>query len=267
MEGTIEQLATALHMSRSPLFITGAGISVASGIAPFRGTDGAVWSNTVLEMGTHRMFKSDPARQWAWYLDRFDSCRGAQPNAAHRAIDRMQGWKMAEGVPLHVITQNIDGLHVAAGTPDVVEVHGAARKIRCSREGCVDGAPSGTLPWDDGLFAAFREDPKAENLPRCPRCGEFYRPHVLWFDERYDDHTGYRYRSAEDWFWNADLLVFVGTSFAVTITENAIIAAGMRGTPIWSVDPHSEPPQDAVTWLKAPSEEALPAVVTILETA
>jgi NAD-dependent deacetylase len=263
-DALIDQLATDLTASVAPLFITGAGISVASGIQPFRGTDGAVWSQTVLEMGTQRMFRQDPARQWKWYLDRFDSCRGARPNAAHDAITQLQAWKAMEGVPLRVVTQNIDGLHVDAGTKDVIEVHGKARHVRCSRPRCENGSPKGLLPWDESQFAAFRADPVVENLPRCPACGLLLRPHVLWFDETYVEHFDYRFDEATELFWKADLVVFVGTSFAVTITENALIAAGMKGAHVWSIDPHSAPPPGAGTWLQSPSEVALPQLLGTL---
>lgn len=264
MESTVKQLAKALRESTSPLFLTGAGISIASGIAPFRGTADAVWEKDVLEMGTHRMFRQDPTRQWKWYLDRFDVCRGAKPNAAHYAITGLQAWKAAEGVKLRVVTQNIDGLHVDAGTEDVIEVHGAARKVRCHQYRCENGPPKSTMPWDEAMFAQFRADPTDANLPRCPACGRVLRPHVLWFDEMYVDHLDYRYKEAADLFGNSDLLVFVGTSFAVTVTENAILRAGMKGTPLWSVDPYSPPPQDGIVWLQAPSEDALPEVLDLL---
>ena len=260
----LNQLALDLTESLSPLFLTGAGISIASGIAPFRGTADAVWAKDVLEMGTRRMFERDPVKQWAWYLDRFGACRTAKPNAAHYAITKLQEWKAQEGVRLRVVTQNVDGLHVDAGTQDVIEVHGAARKMRCSRHGCAHGGPRNTLPWDDKVFTPFLADPKVETLPRCPACNKFLRPHVLWFDETYLDHLGYRFDDAQNLFFTSDLVVFVGTSFSVGITEGAIIAAGMKGAKVWCIDPNSPPPEGAGTWLQAKSEEALPALVQTL---
>ena len=262
---TTEALAADLRTATAPLFLTGAGISVASGIAPFRGTKDAVWEQDVLEMGTFRMFAKDPVKQWEWYLRRFDGCRGAQPNAAHHAITKLQEWKAAEGVRLRVVTQNIDGLHVAAGTQDVIEVHGRAREVRCSRPRCKNGAPEGTLPWTEKAFTEFREEPKMENLPRCPLCGLILRPHVLWFDEVYLDHSGYRFDDARELFWKSDLVVFVGTSFSVGITESAMMAATMNpATKVWTVDPHTAPPEGGGQWLQALSEEALPEVVRLL---
>lgn len=260
-----EDLAADLRSSTSPTFLTGAGISVASGIAPFRGTKDAVWEQDVLEMGTFRMFAKDPVKQWSWYLRRFDGCRSAKPNAAHHAITKLQSWKAAEGVSLRVVTQNIDGLHVDAGTKDVIEVHGQARSVRCSRPRCKNGAPSGTLSWEESMFTAFRVEPKYENLPRCPLCGLLLRPHVLWFDETYVEHSSYRFDEATSLFQASDLIVFVGTSFSVGITEQAIFLATMNPTTkVWIVDPHSVPSVGFGHWLRAPSEEALPEVVRVL---
>ena len=257
------KFASALHAAENPLFITGAGISVASGIAPFRGTDEAVWSKTVMEMGTRRTFEKTPVDQWQWYLDRFDACREAKPNAAHLALVELERLKVAQDRALHIVTQNIDGLHVSAGSADVIEIHGAARKVRCSRGGCSNGAPRGTLPWDEAMFATFRTDSKLSTVPRCRVCGKLIRPHVLWFDEVYVEHFDYRFDDAVKRFEKADLVVFVGTSFSVRITEMAMDGARMLGTPKWSVDPVSPPPGDDVEWLKAPAEVVLPAVVSM----
>jgi NAD-dependent deacetylase len=254
--GQLLTLTRALKTAEHPLVVTGAGISVASGIAPFRGTDDAVWSTTVLEMGTVEMFQRDPVRQWTWYLERFNSRRDVKPNAAHLAlaeIDRRRG--------LRLVTQNVDGLHVMAGHRDVIEIHGAARKLRCSRSGCPEGAPFGTQPWDDSLFTEFLATGRRESLPRCPRCNKPIRAHVLWFDEFYTGHKDYRYADAASWLLEADFLLFVGTSFSVGVTDRALEVAAANGIPVWSIDPISPPPNDQVTWIQAPSEEVLPAVV------
>lgn len=258
----LDTLALDITTSTSPLFITGAGISIASGIAPFRGTADAVWSKDVLEMGTFRMFEQDPVRQWSWYLARFGACRMAKPNAAHHAITTLQAGRISG---LRVLTQNVDGLHVEAGTRDVVEVHGAARKMRCSKYGCKHGGPRNFMPWDDAVFALFLADPKVETLPRCPKCGAVLRPHLLWFDETYFDHLDYGFDAAQDMIWTSDLMVFVGTSFSVGITGMALDVAKRTGVKVWSIDPHSAPPVGAGSWLQGSSEDVLPALLAKLE--
>lgn len=249
-----------------PLFVTGAGISLASGIPTFRGSDpGAIWAEDVLEMGTAAHFRRDPVAHWAWYLKRFAACRSALPNPAHEAITRIERAVIGRGDRFCVVTQNIDGLHVLAGTKNVIQIHGDARKLRCSRQGCPNGAPRGSMPWDDALFDAFRESPTVENLPRCANCGKLLRPHVLYFDEYYTEHADYRFRDAQNALAEATLVVFVGTSFSVGITESALDAILARRLPCWIVDPHlpDTPIRDAHP-IRSPAELALPELADLV---
>ncbi|MEQ1502903.1 MAG: Sir2 family NAD-dependent protein deacetylase [Myxococcota bacterium] len=256
---------------RAPVVVTGAGISVASGIPTFRGTDpDAVWAKDTTELGTVRYFRRDPAGSWRWYLARFDGVRAAAPNPAHHAITAIEAAVVARGAPFLCVTQNIDGLHVRAGTTGLVEIHGAARKIRCSRNNCPNGAPSGFLAWDDAMFTAFRADPRRETVPRCPRCDAPLRAHVLWFDEMYTDHADYQFHRALGAFGAASALVFVGTSFSVGITALAVEAAGRARIPVFVIDPGG-PPRDAVELaavgaivIREPAEVVLPRVAAAL---
>lgn len=253
-------LDRAWREARRPVVITGAGISVASGLAPFRGSQDAVWSKTAQEMGTLRMFESDPVRQWGWYLDRFDVAFDAEPNAAHHALATL-GRRVAEnGGQMAIVTQNIDGLHIKAGSDDVIEAHGAVRYLRCSGAGCTNSAPDGTLPWQRELFDRFRASRAREHLPTCSACGKLLRPHVLWFDERYAGHSAYRIGEVARWLDEADLLVFIGTSFSVGLTESAMFKADLRALPTWSIDPHSAPVAGHVFWLQTAAEDVLPAL-------
>src|SRR5688572_9964194 len=108
-------LAEALRQPDSrALFITGAGISVASGIPTFRGPDpDALWANDVMTMATLEYFRREPVKQWSWYLRRFDACRLAKPNAAHIALSDIEYQLTSAGGQFQLITQNIDGLHAA----------------------------------------------------------------------------------------------------------------------------------------------------------
>jgi NAD-dependent deacetylase len=251
------------------LFVTGAGISLASGIQTFRGDDpGAVWANDVLEMGTLRFFQKDPVGSWKWYLSRFDKCRGSEPNPGHTAIVDIEKYMIGNGAEFLLLTQNVDGLHIQAGSERLCEVHGAARKMRCSNRSCVNGAPRGFLGWDDTLFAAFREDPTFENLPRCPACRKPLRAHVLWFDESYADHEDYELDTWLSAISRADSMVFVGTSFSVSITESCIQQAGDLNLPTFIIDPAQTGEGwnagDNIVFIQEKAEEYLPAVVAAL---
>ena len=267
MEHDDGRLRDALAHSPSVLFLTGAGISHASGIPTFRGPEpDAIWSNDVMEMATLHFFRRDPVQQWRWYLKRFDGVHGAQPNDAHHAITRIEAAIGSRGNRFQLITQNIDGLHYAAGTRNLIEIHGAARKVRCSRDGCMHGAPNGSLPFDDAAFSAFRERAALENLPRCPQCSALLRAHVLWFDEYYHDHNDYQMVAAQESIGQASTIVFVGTSFSVGITAAALEAARRSRARSWAIDPHlRSAPLPTIALVNQPAEIFLPRVATELE--
>ena len=265
----VEELASALVASHAPLMVcTGAGVSLASGIPTFRGTDpGAVWTADVTTMGTNRFFQKSPVESWRWYLGRFDGLEEKLPNPAHRALVALESWKR-EGERLRnfmLVTQNIDGLHVAAGSRAVVEVHGSARHVRCVRPGCVNAAPEGMLPRDEVDLDAFRAAPDVGTLPRCPACSALVRPHVLWFDEYYGDHQSYQYAAVQVAAGQVGLLLFVGTSFSVGLTESLLRGARGRGIPVWTIDPSTDAAPLGVRRVNAAAEVALPALVELVQ--
>ncbi len=114
------------------LALTGAGISVPSGIPDFRSPGTGLWANVdPMEVAHIDVFKREPERFWRFYGQRFAALRGKQPNGAHRALAELE----RRGVVEAVVTQNIDGLHRLAGTRDLVEVHGSIGTSSCLRCG------------------------------------------------------------------------------------------------------------------------------------
>src|SRR6185503_9757409 len=90
--------------SRGLLIVTGAGVSVASGIPTFRGNDpGAIWKRDVTELATRRFFEEDPVGSWRWYTERFDRVFDARPNAAHAAIAALERWQLGRGAPFLLV--------------------------------------------------------------------------------------------------------------------------------------------------------------------
>ena len=244
--------------------VTGAGVSHASGIPTFRGTDpGAVWKRDVTELGTNRYFEEDPAGSWAWYTSRFDMVLEKRPNPAHYALAAMERWQVARGGSFLLVTQNVDPLHERAGSERLVKVHGSADRVRCSRRGCANGAPHGSLARDDIAMEvnAFHAHPVAANVPRCPACGALLRQHVLWFDEFYDEHRDYQWDRVVAAAQTMRACLFVGTSFSVGVTD-LFLHGGMRsGCSLLSIDPGAAAsPHRCVTLLREPSESLLPAV-------
>lgn len=242
--------------------ITGAGISVASGIPTFRGTDpDAIWKRDVTELGTFRYFREDPVGSWSWYLSRFSQVLDAEPNDAHRALVDLERFQLQRGGRFTLVTQNVDTLHEDAGSEQMVKVHGTADRIRCPRSGCPNGSPSGSLPRSDFDIESFLAQPDEAQLPACPLCGDILRQHVLWFDEFYGEHEDYQWERVQEAAWSASAMLFIGTSFSVGVTDLFLRQGVSRGIPLISIDPAGGPPPfPALEILQAKAETLLPAV-------
>ena len=251
--------------AESLLIITGAGISVASGIAPFRKHKDAEWERNITNLATFAYFRQDPVRSWDWYLSRFDRLVDIQPNPAHFAITALERWAESQGKEFTLITQNIDCLHREAGSEHLIEIHGRADRVRCPTYNCEKGAPLGSIPISEVNLEDFKESKDIDHLPKCPTCGDLLRPHVLWFDEHYGEHEEYQMNRAMTQTNQADFILFIGTSFSVGITEFISSTAEMRGVSMWAVDPSPDPTSTRYQWLRARSEIALPQLITLLE--
>ncbi|MCA8923116.1 MAG: RNA polymerase subunit sigma [Planctomycetes bacterium] len=276
-EPELEPLVEALDDLPAPnlLVVTGAGISLASGIPTFRGPDpGAVWSESVTRVGTFEFFERDPVASWRWYLERFDGLGAKEPNPGHRALAALEAFYAARRGEFLLVTQNVDGLHRRAGSHALVEIHGRADRVRCVERWCTFGAPEGWLPRAEVDFEPFRADPCRATLPTCPECGSLIRAHVLWFDETYGQHLDYGYLRAREAASSFELALFVGTSFSVGIT-NLLLQQGLaRECPMFVIDPGDAPDLEAhysghfggrfpparLTHLQAQAEVVLPAL-------
>ena len=243
--------------------LTGAGISAASGLPVFRGEPDAIWERDVMEMGTCFMYQRDPVAWWRWFIRRFAAVRDAKPNDAHRAIVALEEWQKARGGGFTLITQNFDLLHEQAGSSDVIKIHGTIARVRCGRDGCRNGAPFGSLPFEIFSPLEWIDDPRRETLPRCEACGAFIRAHVLLFDEYYSGHEDYRFSDALMAFDRMDMMLVVGTSLAVGITHVALESALGRGIPVYRLD-RADDGERSATLVRGTAEDLLPQVVTRL---
>lgn len=260
-----QQLQNALASAQSVLVVTGAGISVASGISPFRGSDpDAVWNNDILEKGTIRYFLTDTVDSWQWYLSRFDGIVDKEPNDAHHALVQLEKWAGKTKKDFMLLTQNIDCLHRKAGSQRITEVHGRADRLRCVQFGCQNASPGGSVARTSVDFSPFRDAPNGKTLPRCELCGGLIRPHVLWFDEYYTEHVDYAYNQAMRFWTKADIAIFIGTSFSVGITDSIYRDHLYRGVKMWSIDPFSQPEYPNINWIQEKAEVFLPDLVAQL---
>jgi NAD-dependent deacetylase len=199
--------------------LTGAGISAESGIPTFRGPEGywTVGSEVYMpeQMATRQMFDINPEEVWHWYLYRLGVCHHAQPNPGHYALVEMEN-KLADRFTL--ITQNVDNLHIRSGNSHdrTFQIHGNITFTRCS-QGCTSER---YLLAEDLLTSHAKENTpltdKEITLLHCPNCQEWLRPHVLWFDEYYDEEN-YHVDTVMNWARQTDLLIIIGTSGATNL--------------------------------------------------
>jgi NAD-dependent deacetylase len=194
----IARLAELVREAGSVVALTGAGISVPSGIPDFRSPGTGIWENVdPMEVAHIDAFRSDPARFWSFYGRRFASLRDRRPNGAHAALVELERRDRLDAV----ITQNIDQLHRKAGTEELIEVHGTIATSSCLECG-------GRFGLDE---VRERLDADAEGVPRC-ECGEPLKPDVVLFGEMLPEDALLRAQRATV---DADLLLCVGSSLEV----------------------------------------------------
>ena len=196
--GDAAALAGLIRSAGSVVALTGAGISVPSGIPDFRSAGTGLWENVdPMEVAHIDVFRRDPERFWHFYGDRFTTLRDKRPNGAHHALVELE----RRGHLDAVITQNIDGLHEAAGTQDLIEVHGSishASCLVCERRYELEETRE-----------RLADDPVG--VPRCD-CGHPLKPDVVLFGEFLPMDAMNR---AEELSERADLLLCVGSSLEV----------------------------------------------------
>ena len=252
--------------------LTGAGISAESNIPTFRGPEGywTVGSKVYhpQEMATYRMFVERPEEVWKWYLYRIGVCVKAEPNSGHLALVEME---KCLNNRFTLITQNVDNLHIRAGNSlkHTFQIHGNIFFMRCANECHVKLYP---IPAD---FKGKREKDqilteKDLKLLECPGCGNLTRPHVLWFDEIYNEHY-YRYNSALSVARQTDILIIVGTSGATSLPN--LVAWEVKNNNGILIDINIEEntfsnlalASQRGVFIKEPSSKALPNILNMLK--
>lgn len=197
--GELVRLAELVRSAGSVVALTGAGISVPSGIPDFRSPGTGLWENVDPMAVAHiDAFRSDPVRFWGFYAERFATLAGKLPNDAHRALVAMERGGLLDAV----ITQNVDMLHRKAGTRELVEVHGSVATCSCMRCGA-----SVSLEQARALAEA-----DSEGVPRCAPCGEPLKPDVVLFGELLPADALER---AQRLCASADVLLCIGSSLEV----------------------------------------------------
>jgi NAD-dependent deacetylase len=238
-----------LDSARSAVVLTGAGISTESGIPDFR-SPGGVWSKyrTVF---FDEFLASEAARHeyWRQKSELFSQYGGAEPNAGHRVL---AAWEAA-GRIRGVITQNIDGLHQAAGSRHVLELHGTARQVAC-----LDCTARADV---EPFVVKFLAD---DRVPACPECGGRLKHATISFGQVLPPDV---LMEATRWSREADLLIVVGSSLVVTPAADLPLLAKQRGARLVIIN-RDETPLDGLAdaVLRVPIGETLKAIDLALTT-
>ncbi len=213
----IAQAAALLLAARSVCVSSGAGMSAESGVPTFR-DDSGYWSKfNPAELATPEAFARDPLKVWEWYRERRRALAAIAPHAGHRVLAE---WE--QHVPdFVVVTQNVDGLHHAAGSQNVIELHGRLDVVRCT--------------------ACEYESQGLDDLgpdPRCPRCQARLRPGVVWFGEMLPPGA---LEAAFEAARRCDVMLVIGTSGVVQPAASLGETAKMHGARLVEINPNPTP--------------------------
>jgi NAD-dependent deacetylase len=233
-------LINSLRSAQHVVVLTGAGVSAESGIPTFREAQTGLWAQYRPEdLATPDAFERNPKLVWEWYAWRRELVEQSRPNPGHYALAQLQ-----QHVPrFTLITQNVDGFHQLAGNTGVIELHGNLARVKCSREGDMIDR------WEDS----------GETPPRCPRCGAYLRPAVVWFGEVMPRGA---LEAAAQAATECDVFFSIGTSGLVEPAASLARMALQQGAKVVEVNAAVTPLTISATFmLRGASGEILPELI------
>jgi NAD-dependent deacetylase len=246
MNDKLEQAAAILRSAKYAIAVTGAGASVESGIPSFRGNSGLWVKYPPEEYATIDGFMNDPDKVWRLWYELGYMMKDCRPNPGHTALAELESMGLLAGI----ITQNIDNLHQEAGSREVVEYHGNARRMSC---------------LDCGVVAPLnltRPDPPRD-APSCKICGGLMKPDIVMFGELIPEAALIR---SDELVSACDAMIIVGTSAQVYPAAGLPRIAKSRGAKIIEVNVEPTDFSTSVTdvLLQGPSGQILPELVAAL---
>ena len=238
----MKELLERLHDARSVFALTGSGISAESGLPTFRGVGGLWRMHRVEELASPEGFARDPILVWTWYNERLAAHRRAQPNAGHYALARLETMTRT----FALATQNVDSLHLRAGSHNLIELHGNLREARCNRCGYRRPLDASGMPLEE-----------IEH-----ECGGHMRPDIVWFGEALPRSAWERAQAAAS---AADVILVVGTS-AVVYPAAALATHYNRSAYVAEINPEDTAISESVDCvLRGTAAETLPTIVEALD--
>lgn len=244
MEDQLRAVAEVLARAKSVVALTGAGISVDSGIPDFRGAQGLWEKYDPMEYATIEAFTADPAKVWGMLKEMESLVMGALPNPAHQALADLEAMGRLE----MVVTQNIDGLHQAAGSRMVVEFHGSGRRLVCLS--CARQISRGELVTD-------------ELPPRCA-CGGLIKPDVVFFGEPIPQRPGLVAMAGSQ---SCQAMLVVGTSATVAPASQLPLMAKQAGATVIEINLEPTPLTGEIAdySLQGSASQIMPRLVELVE--
>lgn len=234
------ELIEKLRQAKKVMVLTGAGVSAESGLPTFRDMLTGLWENyDPTELATPQAFSKNPKLVWDWYAWRKERALEVKPNAGHYALAAME-----KHIPdFYLFTQNVDGLHQEAGSQKIAELHGNIRKYKCFAEN------TPVESWESS----------EETPPRCPRCGSYVRPDIVWFGESLPERV---LQAAFDMAQNCEIFFSIGTSGTVQPAAYlATLAEQTRATVVYVNLEVKTGRRGNIYNFNAKSGELLPALV------
>lgn len=210
--GCLRSMQIVISHYNHIVVLTGAGLSAASGLRTYRGPGGIWEENNVQEYGHVQALWDQSERTWQLFGGMREPLRSAKPNAAHLALAHLEN-SLHRGQQFLLVTQNVDGLHQQAGSQNIVELHGNVGLTRCTNEDC------DLQPFPD-------EQTYSDHLPKCPKCSNLLRPHVVLFGEAIPPLASWQSKRA---LRDCDLFIAIGTSGSVSPASNFVRSAEYAG--------------------------------------
>ena len=242
----LANLIDRIRAARRLTILTGAGVSAASGVPTFRGAAGLWRQYRATDLATPQAFANNPRLVWEWYAWRREKVAACRPNRAHEVLAR---WTM-RNPHCQLVTQNVDDLHVRAGSERLIRLHGSIWELSCWT-GCATSPRS----WRDERRIA------PEVLPTCPACGGLARPAVVWFGESLDAHNVAAALEAAA----CDVYLTVGTSAVVYPAAGFLHEARRHGAFTTELNLEETPASSSVdVAIRGPAEEILDAIEAAL---
>lgn len=237
----LSRAADQLRKANRVAVLTGAGVSAESGVATFRGNGGLWEGYRVEEVATPMAFERDPSLVWRFYNMRRTQLWTVKPNPGHHALTALE--KRWGPDRFTLMTQNVDGLHRAAGSQHVLELHGNLTRVRCTCCGQVEARPHEDLA----------------PLPHCDDCRGLLRPDIVWFHEMLPEDV---WRDAAQATGECDCFLVVGTSAVVYPAAGLIDAARAVGAAVIEINLEATPATKPGTIaLRGKSGEILPRLL------